>query len=65
MEIYEACNKMTEKLDRIIELLELRTSVESARYEMVAGEAPAAPVAICRCHEKGDSTAVLTCPLHG
>ena len=47
------------KLDKIIELLE-RNSIWQAKNEMVNGE-----YVVCTCHEKGQTSAVVTCPVHG
>lgn len=53
-----------ERLDKIIELLELRNSIERAKTQMKEGEYAPAP-SFCTCHKKGKTTATETCPIHG
>ena len=54
--------RLEEKLDKIIQLLELRNSIYQAQYELKAGEY--IPIQ-CTCHKKGQTSAVEICPIHG
>jgi len=58
-------NQITERLDKIISLLELRNSISQARNELVVGEYSTDPfVPDCTCHKKGQTSAVEYCQLH-
>ena len=66
--IYEIANK----LDKIIELLELRNSIAGARNEMLTGKVEiqipgTSDTNLCNCgnHKTGESTGGWYCPVHG
>ena len=48
------------QLNKLIELLEIRKSIDQARLELQIGEHTG-----CTCSEKGKTSAVMTCPIHG
>lgn len=60
------------KLDKIIELLELRNSIAVARNEMLMGKVEIqipgiSGTNVCNCgeHKTGESTGGWHCPVHG
>jgi len=55
-------NMFIERLDKIIELLELRRSIDQARIELKNSD-----YSECNCafHSPGESTAGWHCPVHG
>ena len=65
--------KINTRLDKIIELLELRNSIEVARDEMRNGVPHATsitggvypPTCNCADHKSGESTGGWHCPVHG
>ena len=58
--IYDIANK----LDKIIQLLELRNSIAVARNEMLQGVECISPC-LCKEHKTGESTGGWSCPVHG
>ena len=56
-------NRITTRLDKIVELLEFRNSIEVARDQMRDGTVSL----LCNCsrHKRGESTAGWDCPVHG
>ncbi len=60
-EYFRGINELKAKLDKIIELLEIRNSIYNAQHEMkIGGYAQPA----CTCNKKGQTSAVEICPLH-
>jgi len=54
------------KLDKIIELLELRNSINQGRLELTRGvDYVSHDKVFCICHMKGKTSAVEICPIHG
>jgi len=51
--------EIIERLDKIIELLELRNNIYQGQFELKAGD-----YVYCTCHKKGQTSAVEVCPIH-
>ena len=56
---FRSIDEIKTRLDKIIQLMELRNSIHQARNEMRAGE-----YLNCTCHKKGETSAVNPCPVH-
>ena len=62
--------EVLDKLDKIIELLEFRNSIEKARKELINPNYAMSPwqpfedLGQCCCSQKGETSAVITCPIH-
>lgn len=60
--------EIIDRLDRIINLLELKKSTDYTKVELTASEYIVDPLidnTLCRCVEKGRTSAVEVCPIHG
>uniref|UniRef100_A0A6M3LA36 Uncharacterized protein n=1 Tax=viral metagenome TaxID=1070528 RepID=A0A6M3LA36_9ZZZZ len=57
---FRGIDEIKTRLDKIIQLMELRNSIYQAQNEMRAGE-----YLNCPCHNKGKTSAVNPCPVHG
>lgn len=57
-------DEIIERLDKIIGLLEFMESINNAKSEMKNGEYAENPF-MCNCSQKGKTSAVITCPVHG
>ena len=65
-------NSIESKLDKIIELLRLYLSIEQAGVGLIMGEGVRTDyildfkqIGLCNCSQKGKTSAVVTCPIHG
>ena len=66
--------RVEDKLDKIIALLELHNSIGKARVELINPNYAMSPFGdpeiftdtrICNCSQKGKTSAIVACPLHG
>jgi len=58
--------QITERLDKIIELLEIRNSIFQAKNELTIGQYCSNPYSApkCTCYKKGQTAAAEYCPIH-
>jgi len=60
---FRGIDEINTRLDKIIQLMELRNSIYQAQNEMRAMRA--GEYLNCTCHKKGETSAVNPCPVHG
>jgi len=58
--IEESLRNIDKGIKRIVVLLELRNSIDIGRTEMRQGQ-----FLTCVCDQKGKTSALITCPIHG